>query len=86
LGGIFNIGCGRPETWKSLANGVIEGCGGTGKISFVEMPQDLIGKYQNYTCADMQKSHKYGLYLPKRSLQECVVNYVQKYILEGAYR
>jgi ADP-L-glycero-D-manno-heptose 6-epimerase len=86
LGGIFNIGCGRAETWKSLAQGVIEGCGGKGSISFVEMPKDLIGKYQNYTCADLHKSEKHGLYLPKRSLKECVVDYVQKYILEEAYR
>jgi len=85
LGGIFNIGCGRPETWKSLAEGVIEGCGGKGEIRFVPMPEDLLGKYQNYTCAELSKSHAHKLYLPKRSLKECVVDYVQNYILPESY-
>lgn len=85
LGGIFNIGTGLEQTWNQLAKGVIQSVQCGGKIEYVAMPQDLFGKYQNYTCATMQKSLANKLYMPKYSLEEAVCDYVQNYLLEERY-
>jgi ADP-L-glycero-D-manno-heptose 6-epimerase len=55
LGGIYNVGRGEPNTWKALAHAVFKGLGKEVKIEYIPMPEDLMGKYQNYTCADMSK-------------------------------
>jgi len=85
LGGIYNIGTGKEQTWNQLANGVIKGVDSTGKIEYISMPTDLIGKYQNYTCATMEKSHANKLYLPKFSLEDAVLDYVRGYLVHGRY-
>lgn len=55
LNGIFNIGTGHASTWNELALGIFEGLGIQGQIEYIEMPEELTGKYQNYTCADTGK-------------------------------
>ncbi len=79
--GIYNIGTGTPGTWNTLAGGVIKGVDRPGEIKYIDMPIDLIGKYQNYTCAEMQKSHQAKLHLPKFSLETAVIDYVTNYVL-----
>ena len=55
LGGIYNIGRGEPTTWNQLAKAVFAALELPEKIQYIDMPEDLLGKYQNYTCADMSK-------------------------------
>ena len=83
--GIFNIGTGVPGTWNAVANGVIKGVDQPGKIEYIDMPKDLIGKYQNYTCAEMKKSESSKLYIPKFSLEDAVVDYVKHYVVPERY-
>ncbi len=83
LGGLFNIGSGKEETWKALAQAVIAAVGKPVEIEYIDMPPDLIGKYQNYTCADMARSE--SLLKTRYSLQAAVKDYVQNYLLPGKY-
>ncbi len=76
--GIFNIGTGKPQTWNALANAVVPD-----KIEYIPMPEDLVGKYQNYTCADMEKSEQ--LLMPEFTLEEAVKDYVDNYLLTKNY-
>ena len=85
LGGIFNIGTGEEQTWNRLARGVIDGVKRPGEIEYIPMPNDLLGKYQNYTCAEMKKSHKDNLYQPQCTLEEAVSDYVEGYLLSGRH-
>lgn len=55
LGGIYNVGRGETNTWNDLAEAVFKALGKETKIEYIPMPKDLLGKYQNYTCADMSK-------------------------------
>ena len=83
--GIFNIGRGVPSTWKQLAQGVIAGMGADDvHIEFIDMPEALLGKYQNYTCADTSKfvqclGEEAAKTMP---LKEAVVEYVSGYLQE----
>lgn len=83
-GGIYNIGRGIAETWNSLAGGVFKGLDVKENIQYIDMPADLIGKYQNYTCADMAKTQAaLGQDANCALLEDSVVEYVKDYILPG---
>ncbi len=82
--GIYNIGSGKPETWKSLAEALFAAAGKPVKIEYIKMPADLVGKYQNYTCADVAKT-KTALKEEFKTapLPDAVRDYVQNYMLKG---
>lgn len=81
--GIFNVGSGKPETWNALAHSVIAALERPVSIEYIPMPDDLIGKYQNYTCADMNKSS--DCFEPTFTLKEGVKDYVRQYLLHNRY-
>lgn len=83
-GGIFNIGRGVAETWNDVAKALFKALGKNPRIDYVEMPEDLIGKYQNYTCADMAKTRAVlGIEAECQLLEESVCDYVQNYLISG---
>lgn len=59
VSGIFNLGTGRAEPFKAIADTVIDFYG-KGEIKFVEFPEHLKGRYQSYTRADMSKLRDAG--------------------------
>ncbi len=83
-GGIFNIGTGVPNTWNSLARAVFGALAKPAHIEYTPMPADLIGKYQNYTCADMTKARSVlGDQALCGTLEEHVGDYVENYLVPG---
>lgn len=82
LGGIFNIGTGQAETWNHLAVAIFKALNLPENIEYIEMPKDLMGKYQNYTCANMSKTKnalkEIATFTP---LEDSVKEYVQHYLL-----
>ena len=56
LHGVYNIGTGIANSWNSVAHAIFNALKMPAKIEYVDMPADLAGKYQNYTCADMHKT------------------------------
>lgn len=80
-GGIFNIGTGEPNTWNTLAEGVFEGLEREMQIEYIPMPEDLRGKYQNYTCAEMGKLESCMTY-STQGFKESVVDYVRNYLVK----
>lgn len=85
LGGIFNIGTGLEQTWNQVAEGVIEALDKPIKVEYIKMPDDLLGKYQNYTCAAVEKTKAHALLLPAYSLKEGIRDYIQSYLLKNNY-
>jgi len=85
IGGIYNVGRGVAESWNSLAKAIFKGIRKEPKIEYIPMPQDLVGKYQNYTCADTEKLHRalkpeqYGC----ATLDASVEDYIQNHLLTG---
>lgn len=80
--GLYNIGTGQARAFKDLAEAVMTSAGKTPHISWIEMPDDLKGKYQYYTQADMQKLRSAGYTQPFRTLEEGVRDYVQNYLMQ----
>lgn len=81
-GGIFNVGSGIASTWNQLAEAVFKAVDKPVNIEYIDMPADLIGKYQNYTCADMKKTHKVlGDITKCQPLDDAVFDYVTNYLI-----
>ena len=86
-GGIFNIGRGTPTTWNELAKALYAALNEKENIRYISMPQSLVGQYQNYTCADM---NKYSFVfcenesLPQTySILDSVQDYVRNYLVKN---
>lgn len=82
--GIYNIGSGEASTWNQLATAVFKAIDQPVNIEYFDMPLDLVGKYQNYTCADMSKTRAA---LKEQaeclSLENAVIDYVRQYLIPG---
>ncbi len=53
--GLYNVGSGKAHTFNDLVRFVFEGLQLQPDIRYIPMPQDLQGKYQYFTEADMHK-------------------------------
>ena len=80
--GIYNIGTGEARSFKDLATNVMTSMGREPHITYIDMPEDLQGKYQYFTQAEMVKLRQAGYKKPFTSLEEGVKDYVQNYLLK----
>lgn len=80
-GGIFNIGRGEPTTWNQLATAVFKALNKPLNIEYIDMPEDLIRQYQNYTCAEMNKYGQDKELNLGYNIDGAVKDYVQNYIV-----
>jgi ADP-L-glycero-D-manno-heptose 6-epimerase len=76
-GGLFNCGTGVSRTWAELAGAVFAAMGVEKKIEFIEMPEELQGKYQYMTKADPAKLRAAGYTKPFTTLEAGVKDYVE---------
>lgn len=82
VNGLFNIGTGAARTWNDLAAAVFAAMERPVNIDYVDMPESLKGKYQNYTEALMGRLRAAGYTAPMYSLEQGVTDYV-RYYLQG---
>ncbi len=80
--GIYNIGTGEARSFKDLATNVMTSMEREPHITYIDMPEDLQGKYQYFTQAEMMKLRQAGYKRPFTSLEEGVKDYVQNYLLK----
>lgn len=84
VGGIYNVGSGVAATWNDLAKAVYQALDRSPEIEYIEMPAELVNKYQNYSKADMSKTNKVLKEISQcRSLEDSVSDYVRHYLLQG---
>lgn len=78
--GIYNVGTGEARSYLSLTKAVFKSMNRTENIEFVDTPEDLRGKYQYYTCANIQKLRNVGYNESFFSLEEGIDDYVCNYL------
>jgi len=84
--GIYNVGTGTPHTWNALAKAVFKGLKKAEAIRYIDMPKDLIGKYQNYTAAEVEKlTGVFGGDLGVTPFEQAVIDYVEHYLVPNYY-
>ncbi len=70
--GLFNCGTGQARSWLDLVTAVFSALDREPRIEFIDMPEQLQGKYQYFTEADMAKLRNTGYDAPFHSLEEGV--------------
>jgi ADP-L-glycero-D-manno-heptose 6-epimerase len=83
-GGLFNVGSGKASTWNELALSVYSALNIPPQIEYIDMPPQLVNKYQNYSRAEMDKTE--GVLKEASqcmSLQDSVADYVCNYLVPG---
>jgi ADP-L-glycero-D-manno-heptose 6-epimerase len=88
VAGIFNCGTGRAQTFNEVAAAVINTVKGTrssveelaqqGLIRYKPFPQDLVGKYQSSTQADLSRLRAAGYGAGFMTVEQGVAAYVKQ--------
>jgi len=83
--GIFNLGSGQANTWLDLVHPIFKALNMKADVEFIEMPEELRGKYQYYTKADMDKFSQLGFAHSQTPLDDAVEDFVLNYLEKSAY-
>lgn len=75
VSGIFNCGTGQAQSFRELAQAVIDWYG-QGEIEYIPFPDHLKGAYQSFTEADMAALRAAGYDKPFKTVQEGVPLYL----------
>lgn len=83
ISGLFNVGTGRAQSFRELAEATFHALGMNPNIRYIDMPEKLRGKYQYYTQADMVQLMDIGYPKEFRSVEEGVRDYVQYHLTKN---
>jgi len=81
--GIYNVGTGVARTYLSLTKAVFNSMKVAENVGYMDTPEDLQGKYQYFTCANIQKLRSIGYSEPFYSLEDGIDDYVINYLISG---
>lgn len=78
--GLFNVGTGRARSYRDLAAAVCAAHGIDERIDFVPMPDRLLGQYQSFTEAKIDRLRATGYSKPFTSLEAGVARYIHDFL------
>ena len=76
VSGIFNLGTGRSQTFNDVANAIIK-YHGKGKIEYIPFPENLKGRYQSFTEADISALRAAGCEQQFMTVEQGVGKYME---------
>ncbi len=76
LSGLFNVGTGKPRSFRDLALATFSALDVPSNIEYVDMPLSIRDQYQYYTAADVTKSSRNDLLFNDYTLEQGVADYV----------
>ncbi len=76
VSGIFNLGTGCSQTFNDVANAVIK-FHGKGKIEYIPFPENLKGRYQSFTEADVSALRAVGCEQQFMTVEQGVQKYME---------
>jgi ADP-L-glycero-D-manno-heptose 6-epimerase len=80
VSGLYNLGTGEARTWLELAHALFAAAGQPNNIRFIDMPTELIDKYQYLTRARMDRLRAAGYERRFTSLEAGIAHYVRNYL------
>jgi len=80
--GLFNVGTGRAQSFRELAEATFRALGKEPNIRYIDMPEKLRGKYQYYTQADMTQLAGVGYPRDFMDVETGVRDYVQNHLAQ----
>jgi ADP-L-glycero-D-manno-heptose 6-epimerase len=96
--GIFNVGTGAAQSFNDVAIATVNTCAAAngdaartlpelqaaGAIRYIPFPEDLKGKYQNYTQADTTALRAAGYEAPFLTVEQGVTRYCEELLRSNA--
>lgn len=82
VNGLFNIGTGRAQSFKELAEATFHALELEPNITYIDMPESLRRRYQYYTQAEMRQLRDAGYDKPFMDIETGA----KEYVLEHLYR
>lgn len=83
VSGLFNVGTGKARSFKDLALATFSAADIEPRINYINMPEELKGKYQYFTEADVSRLRAAGYQAPFTELEEGVRRYVQDFMAKS---
>lgn len=80
INGLFNIGTGKAQSFRELAEAVFHALELKPDIEYVDMPEHLREKYQYFTEARMEKLREAGYNKTFLNLEDGVRDYVRSFL------
>jgi ADP-L-glycero-D-manno-heptose 6-epimerase len=78
--GIYNMGTGQANSFKSLIEATFKAMGKEPNIEYIDMPESIRDQYQYYTQANMAKFSDIFPDFKFHSLEDAVADYVQNHL------
>lgn len=78
--GIYNVGTGRAQTFRELAEATFEALGFASNIEYFDMPETLRANYQYHTQADISSLRKIGYKKEFHDLRSGVRDYICEHL------
>lgn len=82
VSGLFNLGTGHARSWLDLGRSLFAALDAPERIEFIDMPEQLRGKYQYYTEAAMTRLRSVGYDASFSTLEDGVADYVRGYLMQ----
>jgi ADP-L-glycero-D-manno-heptose 6-epimerase len=82
VSGLFNLGSGQARSFLDLTRAMFAALGQEERIQFIDMPDDLKGRYQYFTEAPLDRLRQAGYRQPMTTLEEGVRSYVQDHLMQ----
>ena len=80
VSGIFNVGTGRPRSFRDLLLAMFGALGCAPNIEYIDMPPAIRDKYQYFTQSDVENLRRAGYSSPFTPLEEAVKRYVTQFL------
>lgn len=80
VNGIYNVGTGIASTFNELVKPIFKSLNMPENIEYIDMPENLKSKYQDFTQADMTKLRSAGYKNEITPLSEAVSDYVENFL------
>ncbi|MDD5456139.1 MAG: ADP-glyceromanno-heptose 6-epimerase [Candidatus Margulisbacteria bacterium] len=84
VNGIFNCGTGKAQSFNDIAL-ALQKMNPKTEIKYIPFPDQLIGKYQGFTEADLTRLRKAGFTENFNTVEEGVKKYYNQFIKTGGY-
>ncbi len=83
INGLFNVGTGKAQSFKELAEATFHALNMEPNIVYIDMPESLKEKYQYYTKAEMDKLRDVGFRMKFMDLESGARDYVLNHLHKG---
>jgi len=83
VSGLFNVGTGRAQSFKKLAEATFHALGLEPNIRYIDMPEHLKNKYQYYTKAEMKQLREAGYVKKFMDLEAGARDYILGHLIKN---